>query len=64
MGEKSTMICDRCGVEMRPMSTDFEYLGYNFRAATLRCPQCGQVCLDEELVKGRMAEVEFELEDK
>jgi hypothetical protein len=30
----------------------------------MRCPQCGQVCLDEELIEGRMSEVERLMEDK
>ena len=30
----------------------------------LCCPKCGEVYLPEALVKGRMADVERELEDK
>jgi hypothetical protein len=30
----------------------------------MRCPQCGQVCLDEALITGRMREVERLMEDK
>ena len=43
---------------------DFEYLGHTFFADAPRCPVCGQVYLSEELVKGRVAEVEMQLEDK
>ena len=64
MGKKSTMICSRCRVELREMRTDFKYLEHTFHADTLRCPKCGQVYLSEELVRGRIAEVEFALEDK
>jgi uncharacterized protein with PIN domain len=58
------MICSRCEVELREMRTDFSYLGHTFHADTMRCPQCGQVYLTEELVRGRIAEVEYGLEDK
>lgn len=64
MEKESAMICNICKVALRKMRTDFEYLGRTFHADTLRCPECGQVYLSEELVRGRMAEVEYELEDK
>ena len=64
MDEKSKRICNRCGVELVPQNVDLEYLGYSFHADVPRCPQCGQVFLPEELVRGRVAEVEYELEDK
>ena len=64
MENEQTLICNLCSVPLEKMHTDFEYLGHSFHADTLRCPQCGQVYLPEELVRGRMAEVEYELEDK
>ena len=64
MEEKQTKICNRCNVDMKPMKVGFSYLGHSFHAETLRCPSCGQVFIPEELVKGRMVEVEMELEDK
>ena len=64
MEEKSIMICNRCGVALCKKQADFEYLGFHFHADVDRCPQCGQVFLDEELVRGKIAEVEFGLEDK
>ena len=42
----------------------FTYLNNNFRHKVKRCPQCGQVCLTEDLVNGRMNEVEVMLEEK
>lgn len=42
----------------------FDYLGHNFHTEILCCPKCGEVYLPEALVKGRMADVERELEDK
>ena len=64
MENSSNLICGRCNVPLREMPTDFEYIGHSFHADTLRCPECGQVYLPEELVRGRMAEVEYDLEDK
>ena len=58
------VICRRCQVEMVPKSTFFDYLGLIFPAEILCCPKCGEVYLPEALVKGRMADVERELEDK
>ena len=58
------VICRRCQVEMVPKSTFFDYRGLNFHTEILCCPKCGEVYLPEALVKGRMADVERELEDK
>lgn len=64
MEKKQILICDRCKVEMQEMDTQFSYLGRSFRHKVNRCPECGQVCLSEELVNGRMSEVESMMEDK
>ena len=58
------VICRRCQVEMVPKSTFFDYLRHTFHTEILCCPKCGEVYLPEALVKGRMADVERELEDK
>ena len=50
MEKKQILICDRCKVEMQEMDTQFSYLGRSFRHKVNRCPECGQVCLSEELV--------------
>ncbi|MDR2133437.1 MAG: hypothetical protein LBP30_08920 [Clostridiales Family XIII bacterium] len=57
-------ICDRCNVELRLMETQFAYLKRSFRHKVLRCPECGQVYIPEELARGRVREVEKTLEDK
>ncbi|MBQ7534189.1 MAG: hypothetical protein IJT43_01050 [Stomatobaculum sp.] len=57
-------ICAKCNVPLEPKQTHFVYLGHPFHADILRCPKCGNLMIDEELVKGRMAEVEEMLEDK
>ena len=64
MEKKQILICDRCKVEMQEMDTQFSYLGRSFRHKVNRCPECGQVCLSEELVNGRISEVESMMEDK
>lgn len=58
------VICRRCQIDMEPKKVFFDYLGHNFHTDILCCPQCGEVYVPEKLVKGRMAEVERELEDK
>lgn len=64
MEEKQILICDRCKVEMEELDAQFSYLGKSFRHKVQRCPQCGQVCLSEKLVTGRMSQVESMMEDK
>lgn len=58
------LICDKCGVEMEMIEASFDYLTRGFRHKVPRCPKCGQVSLPEELVTGKMADVESMIEDK
>jgi hypothetical protein len=62
--ECSGLICFKCGVPLITEKTNFNYLRFNFSTDLPRCPKCGQVYIPEELVSGRMHEVETELEDK
>ena len=64
MGKEQKLICNKCDMELTPTNANFSYLGHSFRAEVPRCPGCGQIFLPEELVKGRITEVEMELEDK
>ena len=64
MEERHEMICDRCNIVLTPMKTGFSYLGHSFRADILRCSDCGQVYIPEDLARGRIAEVEEQYEDK
>jgi hypothetical protein len=64
VAENKKLICDKCREDMAPAPTNFTYLGHSFRTEVLCCPTCGQVFIPEDLVKGRMAEVEMMLEDK
>ncbi len=61
--KKNKLMCDRCKVELTLDDVHFSYLGHNFRHKVLRCPSCGQVHLDEDLV-ARVKEVEINFEDK
>ena len=58
------LICIPCRTEMQPKRVEFFYLGHTFAQELLCCPLCNQVYIPEILAKGRMAEVERELEDK
>ena len=64
MDNEHKLICHKCRMELVPSNANFSYLGHSFRAEVPRCPGCGQTFLSEELVAGRIAEVEMELEDK
>ncbi len=64
MAETRVLICCKCQKELKPQKTNFSYLGHAFFADILKCPECGQVFIPEETAKGRMAEVEMQLEDK
>jgi hypothetical protein len=64
MPEKKKLICCKCQKELELKKTNFTYLGHSFFTDVPRCPKCGQVFISEDLVKGRMSEVEMQLEDK
>ena len=58
------IICEKCGVELVEEKTILRYLDFEFPADLPRCPQCGQVYISEELVQGKVSQVEATLEDK
>jgi YgiT-type zinc finger domain-containing protein len=64
MPEQKKLICYKCNKELELKKTDFTYLGHSFFTEVPRCPECGLVFISEELVKGRISEVEMQLEDK
>lgn len=64
MEEKQILICDKCKVEMEEQEVQFSYLNRSFRHKVQRCTKCGQVWISEELVNGRMSQVEALLEEK
>jgi hypothetical protein len=64
MARNNVIICYRCQKELKPTKTYLSYLGHSFFADILKCSECGEVYIPEELVKERIAEVEMQLEDK
>lgn len=64
MAGKKVLMCYKCQKELAAKKTYFTYLGHSFFADVLKCPQCGEIYIPEELAKGRIAEVEMQLEDK
>lgn len=58
------LLCWKCRRELEPKQTFFHYLGHSFQTDILCCPGCGQVFIPEDLARGRMSQVERELEDK
>lgn len=58
------IICYKCNVPFEPKVVNFNYLGFKFNTDLPCCPVCGQTFITEELVNGRMREVEMALEDK
>lgn len=64
MNKDKTMFCNKCRVPLTFGKTEFQYMGHSFSADVLRCPECGQVFIPEETVKGRMSEVEMVFESK
>jgi len=56
--------CKKCHVALVIKRVNFGYLKQNFFADVPACPVCGQVYVSEELAKGKMAEVEKNLEEK
>ena len=58
------LICAKCDIALKSAITKFRYMEREMQAETLRCPECGQVYLTEELVEGKIRHVEEALEDK
>lgn len=58
------LICAKCRKRLEIRKVSFRYLSYEVTEPLPCCPQCGQVFLEESLVKGKMHTVETEMEDK
>lgn len=58
------LICGKCKVPLQMEKVEFDYMNHQFRHDFPRCPVCGQVYITEEIVNGKMKEVETSLEDK
>ncbi|WP_094603004.1 hypothetical protein SPSIL_024730 [Sporomusa silvacetica DSM 10669] len=59
-----TIICCRCKVALENGQMALSYQRQQMYADMLKCPKCGQVYIPEQLVKGKMFEVEKALEEK
>ncbi len=64
MTEMKKLICHKCRKELEMKRTNFTYLGHSFFTDLPKCPECGMVYISEDLVRGRISEVEMQLEDK
>ena len=58
------MKCAKCNEELVSIKTKFRYLGHEVFEEVPRCPKCGQVYIDENLVNGKVRKLETTLEDK
>lgn len=58
------IICVKCGIPLTPGKVTLSYLGSNFPVELPKCARCGLVFIAEELVRGKMQQVEAALEDK
>ena len=56
--------CCKCKTGLVIKKVNFEYLSHNFFAEVPACPECGQVFVSEGLAKGKMDDVERQLEEK
>ena len=61
---ESGLICLKCNCALEYENTTLNYMGHKLSDKFLRCPKCKQVYIPEEIVMGKMAEVEANLEDK
>ena len=56
--------CACCERELEPREVTARYLKSEFPTKVLACPVCGQIYIPEELVFGKIQEVERTLEEK
>jgi len=61
---KQDIQCGKCNIPLQEGKVEFWYQKQRMHATLLKCPNCGQVYISETLAKGKMFEVEKELEDK
>ncbi len=57
-------ICGKCKKKLILRKVKVSYLGGNFEVDLMKCPQCNNVFIGEDLALGKMLEVEKGLEDK
>ena len=62
--EESQLICGKCKVPLQMEKVTLTYLKHQMKHDFPKCPKCGQVYISEDIVNGKMKEVETTLEDK
>ncbi|WP_094604254.1 hypothetical protein SPSIL_036970 [Sporomusa silvacetica DSM 10669] len=57
-------ICHKCDKKLEPENIVLEYLGRRMTHQFLSCPECKLIYIPEEIVEGKIHQVEIALEDK
>ena len=63
-GAAKTVLCGKHCVPLEPGKVVLTYQGHTFPVDVLCCPVCGEPLIAEDIVKGKMREVEQTLEEK
>jgi uncharacterized protein with PIN domain len=61
---KVSLLCCRCNVPLVKSKSVLTYQGQKLTYDLDRCPRCGQIYIPEDLAIGKMAEVEYSIEEK
>ena len=61
---ETAWICDKCKKKLELRKVKVTYLGGNFEVELMKCPECNNFYISEDLAMGKMLEVEKGLEDK
>ena len=62
--QQVNIVCAKCGISLTLGKVTLSYLGSSFPVELYKCSQCGLVYIPEELVNGKIKQVEAALEDK
>jgi Zn finger protein HypA/HybF involved in hydrogenase expression len=62
--EELQLVCGKCKVPLKMEKVTMNYLNHQLKHDFPKCPKCGQVYISEDIVNGKMKEVEMTLEDK
>lgn len=62
--DNNEILCIKCNRKLEEAKAKFNYLNREMHSDVLKCPNCGQVYLSEQLVEDRIRQIESALEDK
>lgn len=62
--DETKLICGKCGVPLEEKTVTLDYIGHQIKHEFPCCPVCGEIYISEEIVKGKMHDVEIMLEEK